>query len=141
MRSHANTRPGATAKVEAATPVDANVATATNRIERRKPSPGLPAQLTPAERALRSGLPAQQESSVHSAQHAKSGLAAQPPPAAMTVVEFCCAHRFSRALFYLLVREGRGPRLLKVGRRTLITLESAAEWRGRMEASTREAVR
>ena len=59
-------------------------------------------------------------------------------PAAFTVPEFCAAHRISRALFYLLVREGTGPRLLKAGRRTLITVDAAAEWRRRMEAATVE---
>jgi hypothetical protein len=54
-------------------------------------------------------------------------------PAAFTVSEFCEAHRISRALFYLLVREGTGPRILKAGRRTLITIDAAAEWRRRME--------
>ena len=63
-------------------------------------------------------------------------LAAQIPPAAFTVHEFCAAHRISRALFYLLVRDGNGPRLLKAGRRTLVTAEAATDWRRRMEAAT-----
>lgn len=59
-------------------------------------------------------------------------------PAAFTVPEFCEAHRISRALFYILVRDGSGPRVLKAGRRTLITVDAAAEWRRRMEAATAE---
>jgi hypothetical protein len=55
---------------------------------------------------------------------------------AFTVPEFCEAHRISRALFYLLLKRGDGPRLLKAGRRTLITVDAAAEWRRRMEAAT-----
>jgi predicted DNA-binding transcriptional regulator AlpA len=42
----------------------------------------------------------------------------------------------SRSLFYRLVKEGRRPRLAKVGRRTLISAEAAAEWRVRMERET-----
>ena len=60
-------------------------------------------------------------------------------PAALSVGEFCEAHRISRALFYLLRREGSGPRVMNVGRRTLITAEAAAEWRRQMEAATQRA--
>jgi hypothetical protein len=68
------------------------------------------------------------------------GLAARVPPHALTVDEFCHSHRISRALFYLLQKENRGPRVMKCGRRTLIALESAEAWRRLMEAATvREA--
>ena len=54
-----------------------------------------------------------------------------------TVAEFCFAHGdISRSFFYKLVNQGIGPRLLKVGKRTLITAESAAEWRVEMEKRT-----
>jgi hypothetical protein len=54
-----------------------------------------------------------------------------------TVSEFCEAHgRMSRTLFYKLVNEGKGPRLMKIGRRTLISQEAAADWRRQMEAAT-----
>lgn len=49
------------------------------------------------------------------------------------VASFCEAHRISRSFLYRMIAEGRGPRLMKLGRRTLITAEAAAEWRGRME--------
>ena len=54
---------------------------------------------------------------------------------AFTVPEFCEAHRISRALFYILARDGRGPRVMKAGRRTLISAEAAGEWRRKMEAA------
>lgn len=57
-------------------------------------------------------------------------------PAAYTVPEFCTAHRISRALFYIILRDGRGPRVLKLGRKTLVTADAAADWRRRMEAAT-----
>ena len=54
-----------------------------------------------------------------------------------TVPEFCADHGgISKVFFYALLKDGRGPRLMKVGRRTLITAEAAAEWRARMEAAT-----
>lgn len=57
-------------------------------------------------------------------------------PAALSVQEFCRAHRISRALFYVLMRNGRAPRLMRIGRRTLISAEAAAAWRRQMEADT-----
>ena len=62
------------------------------------------------------------------------------PAFAFTVQEFCEAHRISRGLFYTLVKEGAGPRLMKAGRRTLITADAATAWRRRMEAVTAEGV-
>ena len=47
---------------------------------------------------------------------------------------FCREHGISRAHFYNLLRRGEGPAIMKVGRRTLISVEAAAEWRWRMEA-------
>lgn len=56
--------------------------------------------------------------------------------AAFTIPEFCAAHRISRALFYILARDGRAPAIIKAGRRTLISSESAARWRRDMEAAS-----
>lgn len=39
------------------------------------------------------------------------------------------------ATFYNLRKRGDGPAIMKVGRRTLISAEAAAEWRRRMEVS------
>lgn len=52
---------------------------------------------------------------------------------AQSVPEFCQSYNISRSLFYKLIREGHGPRIMKVGRRTLITPESSDEWCKRME--------
>lgn len=49
------------------------------------------------------------------------------------IKSFCEAHRISRALFYKLIKEGKGPTVVKVNRRTLITAEAAAEWRNSLE--------
>jgi predicted DNA-binding transcriptional regulator AlpA len=55
---------------------------------------------------------------------------------AATVPQFCDGHNISRTHFYELVKQGRAPRLMKVGRRTLISQEAAADWRKRMEDET-----
>ncbi len=36
-------------------------------------------------------------------------------------------------MFYKILSQGRGPRVMKVGTRTLISEESAAAWRRRCE--------
>ncbi|MFK4724842.1 putative DNA-binding transcriptional regulator AlpA [Bradyrhizobium niftali] len=53
---------------------------------------------------------------------------------ASTVQQFCADHNISRATFYNLLNEGKGPTVMKVGTRTLVSVEAAAEWRRRMEA-------
>ena len=51
------------------------------------------------------------------------------PRLALSIPEFCEAHGFSEGFFHKLMKQGAGPRVMKVGARTLITFESAAEWR------------
>jgi hypothetical protein len=52
---------------------------------------------------------------------------------AHTVAQFCADHNISRTHFYQLIKDGKGPRLMKLGRRVLISAEAAADWRGDME--------
>lgn len=52
---------------------------------------------------------------------------------ALSVQEFCRAHDISRATFYNLCRDGVGPRVMKVGRRTLISVAAGREWREGLE--------
>jgi excisionase family DNA binding protein len=59
-----------------------------------------------------------------------------PPPSdadAYTVEEFCARHRITKRRFYELISEGRGPRLMRLGRRPLISREAAAEFRRALE--------
>jgi hypothetical protein len=58
-----------------------------------------------------------------------------PSYAAYTIAEFCTAHRISRSKLYQLWAAGAGPRMMKVGRKVLITNEAAAEWRRAREAA------
>ena len=58
---------------------------------------------------------------------------------AYSVESFCNSHNISRAMYYNLVKEGKGPRLMRVGTKPLISIESAAEWRKRMEDEAAQA--
>jgi hypothetical protein len=59
-----------------------------------------------------------------------------PEVRASTVDEFCHSHRISRGTFYNLLKAGHGPSIMKVGARTLISAEAAADWRRKMETAT-----
>ena len=69
------------------------------------------------------------------------GRGSRPSPSLQSVPEFCTDNGVSRSLFYRLVKEGRGPRLTKIARRTLVSSEAAAEWRARMERETEQPTR
>ena len=67
-----------------------------------------------------------------------------PPPAgqplsAFTIGGFCTSHGIGKSLFYELKRNGKAPRTIKVGRKRIITVEAAADWRRKMEEETAEA--
>jgi predicted DNA-binding transcriptional regulator AlpA len=47
---------------------------------------------------------------------------------AFTIEEFCKAYGISRALYYKLLKAGEGPRIAKIGSKTLISDEAAADW-------------
>jgi dihydropteroate synthase len=49
--------------------------------------------------------------------------------AAFSVFGFCIAHGLSRSKFYDMLRKGEGPRLMRCGRRVLISTEAAQAWR------------
>jgi predicted DNA-binding transcriptional regulator AlpA len=48
---------------------------------------------------------------------------------ALSVRQFCDAFGLSEAMFYKIKKQGLGPREMKVGARTLISLEAASAWR------------
>jgi len=50
-------------------------------------------------------------------------------PQVLTVSEFCALNRIGRTTFYKLVGAGAGPRLMRIGKRVLIPIECAKEWR------------
>jgi excisionase family DNA binding protein len=55
---------------------------------------------------------------------------------AYSVAEFCALNHVSRTYFYMLAKQGKGPRLMRVGRRFLISAEAAADWRKARESAT-----
>ena len=59
-----------------------------------------------------------------------------PPSQAYTIKQFCTAFGISEDFFYKLRRQGEGPRLMKVGTRTLISIAAADQWRREREATT-----
>jgi len=50
-----------------------------------------------------------------------------------SVREFCALLGVSRAHFYNILRAGQGPRVMKIGRRTVISSEAVREWRTKLE--------
>jgi predicted DNA-binding transcriptional regulator AlpA len=55
---------------------------------------------------------------------------------AFSVDEFCKRHSISRSAFYLSLKNGTGPRTMKVGTRTLISKEAAADFRRKRELAS-----
>ena len=58
------------------------------------------------------------------------------PTLALSIRQFCKAYNISEDFFYKLKRQGQAPRLMKVGARTLISMEAADEWRIEREGAT-----
>lgn len=54
---------------------------------------------------------------------------------AYSVHEFCAAFRISRAFLYALWANGSGPAAMRIGRRTLISVEAANAWRLSLECA------
>jgi hypothetical protein len=55
---------------------------------------------------------------------------------AFSIPEFCRRNGFGPGLYFKIARDGRGPRVMRVGRRTLISREAAEEWRRAREAAS-----
>jgi predicted DNA-binding transcriptional regulator AlpA len=53
---------------------------------------------------------------------------------AYSINEYCDAMRISRGTLYNLWKAGRGPRRMKIGCRTIISVEAAAEYQRRCES-------
>jgi excisionase family DNA binding protein len=57
----------------------------------------------------------------------------KPVKSYYSVRELCSLLGISRALFYKLRQEGRGPNVIKLGKRTLITNEALQAWQRWLE--------
>lgn len=53
---------------------------------------------------------------------------------AFSIGQFCEAHGFSKAHYFNMKRDGKGPREMRAGTRVLISREAAADWRREREA-------
>jgi hypothetical protein len=52
---------------------------------------------------------------------------------AFNITEFCHRHAISRGAFYNSVKNGTGPRLMRLGTHVLISREAAEQWRRERE--------
>jgi hypothetical protein len=100
---------------------------------------GRKSQTTPdlIERSAGPPVPGEDEPTQHR-NPKKAKRASKPqirdPPMAYGIREFCELHRISVDLYFRLRRRGDGPVTMKVGGRTLISMEAAAAWRRSREA-------
>jgi hypothetical protein len=60
-------------------------------------------------------------------------------PLAFTVDQFCFQHNISRPYFYKMQKVGIGPRIMKIGTRTLVSVEAARDWRRERENPGQDA--
>jgi hypothetical protein len=70
----------------------------------------------------------------------KSKRKAEPPiqPMALSIRQFCAGHNISIDTYFRMARVGTGPQTMRVGGRTLISIESAAAWRRAREVVAQE---
>jgi hypothetical protein len=59
-----------------------------------------------------------------------------PPRLAFSIKQFCAAHAISEAFYYKLKRQKKNPREMKIGARTIISVEAATDWRREREAAS-----
>jgi hypothetical protein len=62
--------------------------------------------------------------------------ARRKPGQAHNIPSFCVSNDISESEYFKLKREGKGPREIKLGKRTLITPEAEQDWRCEREAET-----
>jgi hypothetical protein len=56
--------------------------------------------------------------------------------ASQTISEFCTSEKISRAKYFALRREGRGPREMRDGKWVRITAEARRDWQRERETET-----
>ena len=69
----------------------------------------------------------------------KSPLVPVAEKAARTIDEFCARNSISRAMFYKLKAQGKGPRLAYVGVKPLITDQAEKDWLRELYATSAKA--
>jgi hypothetical protein len=64
-----------------------------------------------------------------------------PHEFAFTVREFCAAYKISTAFYYVMKKEGWGPREMRAGSRVMVSREAAEDWRRAREAAAARATK
>ena len=62
----------------------------------------------------------------------------QPRRGAFSVAEFCEAYGLSVPMFYKMRNRGEAPDQMKIGSRTLISVQAADRWRRARERASRQ---
>jgi predicted DNA-binding transcriptional regulator AlpA len=57
-------------------------------------------------------------------------------PRALSIRSFCLVYDISPATFFRMQREGWGPKVMKIGHKSLISMEAADEWRQERERTS-----
>jgi hypothetical protein len=57
----------------------------------------------------------------------------------MTIPEFSRLHGMSVAMFFKMQAAGEGPEMMAIGRRRMVSMESAARWRAAREKAAAQA--
>ena len=63
---------------------------------------------------------------------------AEAPIGAMSIGQFARSHGISIDTYFRMARDGDGPKVMKAGARTLISVEAAEAWRRAREAAAQE---
>jgi|SRR6516225_3493962 hypothetical protein len=98
-----------------------------------------------AAEAVCSKTPPELEAALHAEPRPTETTARPPirgPPVAhacYSIKTFCQSHHLSEAMFHKMREMGIGPDIMKVGRRVLISFESAAKWRAERERAAATA--
>jgi hypothetical protein len=58
---------------------------------------------------------------------------------AYRIPEFCRRHSISPSKYFQLAAAGEGPRVMRIGKRVVISREAAADWRLAREAASKGA--
>jgi hypothetical protein len=61
------------------------------------------------------------------------------PRLGFRIPEFCRAYGISEDFYYRLQRDGLGPKTMKMGNVTIISVEAGDDWRREREAATEAA--
>ena len=56
-------------------------------------------------------------------------------PALYSIAQFCAENCISRSLYYQKLKDGTVPPIIKIGRKSVISVAAAEEWRRGLQAA------